>query len=103
LDPGSELPAIKNAKRELTSNLAQWTYPTMIRATGSKKAGVQAAKTFAGGAARFRQEQAKSGMTSQLNNMRTGGTSGAISQQILKKNRNRNGLDHAAIVDEGLV
>jgi len=100
---GGELPGIKGAKKELTSNLSQWMYPTMIRATGNKKAGVQAAKTFAGGAMSFGQGQVKSAMSTPLNSMRTGGASGAISQQILKKNLNRNGLDHAAIVDEGLV
>jgi hypothetical protein len=98
-----ELPGIKNAKKELTSNLSQWMYPTMIRATGNKKAGVQAAKTFAGGAMSFGQGQVKSAMSTPLNSLRTGGASGGISQQILKKNVNRNGLDHAAIVDGGLV
>jgi hypothetical protein len=99
----SEIASVKEAQKELSSKLSRWMIPTLIRSTGTKKAGYQAAKTISGGAMNYAKGQIKSHASNPLNAARTGNVGGAISQQILKKNVHRNGLDNAAVVDQGLV
>ena len=99
----SEIASVKEAQKELSSKLSQWMIPTLIRGTGTKRAGYQAAKSFSAGAMNYAKGQVKSHASSHLNAARTGNAGGAISQQILKKNIRGNGLDNAAVVEQGLV
>ena len=100
---GSEAASVKKVQKELSSKLSQWMLPTLIRGVGTKKGGLQAAKTFGKVAMDYGKGQAKSHSTNALNNIRSAGSGGEISQQILKKNANRNGLDNATVVDQGIV
>jgi len=98
-----ELPGVQKLQKDLTSKLSGWVLPTMIRAVGDKRGGMQAAKTLAGGARDFGKDKLKGGLTAGANAARTAGSGGAISGNIVKKNIHRNGLDNAAIVDYGIV
>ena len=94
-----ELGAVSKVQDEIKSGLSDWMLPTMIRATGTKRAGTQGAKTLARSAVGIAQGRLKGGASAAANVARTS----AISSSIAVKNNHRNGLDNAAVVDTGIV
>ncbi|MEM9800972.1 MAG: hypothetical protein AAGA20_11650 [Planctomycetota bacterium] len=99
----SALLGTKGLRDEITAKLTDSVVPMAIRATGSKSGGVQMAKTLARGARSRIESGMKSRATAGANHLRIAPSSGGISNGILEKDVQRNGLDNAAVVDPTLV